>query len=104
VQSIIEGYPAVSDVVWVQEEPENMGAWDSVRPHLDALVAGRARLALLARPRAASPAEGSAARHARNQQLLIERALGVAAAAGSKSLASGPRQPASGARPPAAET
>lgn len=104
VQSIIEGYPSVTDVVWVQEEPENMGAWDSVRPHLEALVAGRARLALLARPRAASPAEGSAARHARNQHLLIERALGVpAGASSSRQLASGPRQQAAGPRPPASE-
>jgi hypothetical protein len=92
-------------VVWVQEEPENMGAWDSVRPHLEALVAGRARLALLARPRAASPAEGSAARHARNQQLLIERALGVpAAASSSRRVPSGSEQSASSSRPPASET
>jgi 2-oxoglutarate dehydrogenase E1 component len=75
VQTVIESYPAVSDVVWVQEEPENMGAWEFVRPHLEALVSGRARLALLARPRSSSPAEGSAARHARNQQMLIQRAL-----------------------------
>ncbi|HEX2340440.1 MAG TPA: 2-oxoglutarate dehydrogenase E1 component [Vicinamibacterales bacterium] len=75
VQVAIESYPAVSEVVWVQEEPENMGAWEFVRPHLEALVSGRARLALLARPRSSSPAEGSAARHARNQQMLIQRAL-----------------------------
>jgi 2-oxoglutarate dehydrogenase E1 component len=75
VQAAIESYPVVSDVVWVQEEPENMGAWEFVRPHLEALVSGRARLALLARPRSSSPAEGSAARHARNQQMLIQRAL-----------------------------
>jgi 2-oxoglutarate dehydrogenase E1 component len=75
VQVAIESYPAVSDVVWVQEEPENMGAWEFVRPHLEALVSGRARLALLARPRSSSPAEGSAARHARNQRMLIQRAL-----------------------------
>jgi 2-oxoglutarate dehydrogenase E1 component len=75
VQTAIESYPAVTEVVWVQEEPENMGAWEFVRPHLEALVSGRARLALLARPRSSSPAEGSAARHTRNQQLLIQRAL-----------------------------
>ena len=58
VQAAIESYPAVTEVVWVQEEPENMGAWEFVRPHLEALVSGRARLALLARPRSSSPAEG----------------------------------------------
>ncbi|HEX2443772.1 MAG TPA: 2-oxoglutarate dehydrogenase E1 component [Vicinamibacterales bacterium] len=74
VQAAIASYPAATDVVWVQEEPENMGAWEFVRPHLEALV-GQRRLAVLARPRSSSPAEGSAARHARNQQLLIRRAL-----------------------------
>jgi 2-oxoglutarate dehydrogenase E1 component len=74
VQAAIASYPAATDVVWVQEEPENMGAWEFVRTHLEALV-GQRRLAVLARPRSSSPAEGSATRHARNQQLLIRRAL-----------------------------
>ena len=63
----IEGYPALEEVVWVQEEPENMGAWEFVRPSLEGL-AGSRRLAVLARPRSSSPAEGSAARHAQNQE------------------------------------
>jgi 2-oxoglutarate dehydrogenase E1 component len=60
--------------VWVQEEPENMGAWESVRPSLDGL-AGHRRLAVLARPRSSSPAEGSAAMHARTQERLIHQAF-----------------------------
>jgi 2-oxoglutarate dehydrogenase E1 component len=60
----------------VQEEPENMGAWDFVRPYLDGLVGSR-RLAVLARPRSSSPSEGSAARHAQNQERLVARAFEV---------------------------
>jgi 2-oxoglutarate dehydrogenase E1 component len=75
LRAVLDRYPKLREVCWVQEEPENMGAWEFVRPHLEALVSGRARLALLARPRSSSPAEGSAARHARNQQMLIQRAL-----------------------------
>ncbi len=70
----LENYPNLDEVFWVQEEPENMGAWDFVRPQLEGLV-GQRRLAVLARPRSSSPAEGSAARHAQNQERLIARAF-----------------------------
>jgi 2-oxoglutarate dehydrogenase E1 component len=72
----IDRYPNLEDVVWVQEEPENMGAWEFVRPQLEGLVGAR-RMAVLARPRSSSPAEGSAARHARNQAKLVARAFEV---------------------------
>jgi 2-oxoglutarate dehydrogenase E1 component len=74
LRTLLEGYPAAQEIVWVQEEPENMGAWDFIRPHLADLAGGRT-FRVVARPRSASPAEGSAARHARQQQLLIEAAL-----------------------------
>ena len=51
-----------------------MGAWDFIRPHLVEAAGGRPVRAI-ARPRSASPAEGSAARHARQQQHLIEAAF-----------------------------
>ena len=70
----IEAYPNLEDVVWVQEEPENMGAWDFVRPALEGLV-GRRRLSVLARPKSSSPSEGSAARHAQNQARLVASAF-----------------------------
>jgi 2-oxoglutarate dehydrogenase E1 component len=66
----IERYPKLEEIVWVQEEPENMGYWDFVRAPLEGL-AGARRLAVLARPRSSSPAEGSAARHAQNQERLL---------------------------------
>jgi len=74
LRSTIEAYGAADEIVWVQEEPENMGAWDFIRPHLVEAAGGRPVRAL-ARPRSASPAEGSAARHARQQQQLIEAAF-----------------------------
>ena len=81
---VIEGYPALEEVVWVQEEPENMGAWEFVRSSLEGL-AGSRRLSVLARPRSSSPAEGSAARHAKNQEELLRTALaGTPAVVGAK--------------------
>ena len=70
----IDSYPKLEEVLWVQEEPENMGAWEFVRPLLEGLVGSR-RLAVLARPRSSSPSEGSAARHAQNQERLLARAF-----------------------------
>ena len=77
LRTMLEAYPNADEVVWVQEEPENMGAWEFIRPHLTEVAGGRA-VRHVARPRSASPAEGSAARHATNQQALIEKAFGAA--------------------------
>ncbi len=71
---LIARYGKVEDVVWVQEEPENMGAWDFVRPKLQELLGGCGPLRYVGRPRASSPSEGSTAWHLVNQNALIERA------------------------------
>ena len=78
IRRVIESYPALEQVVWVQEEPENYGAFEFVRPHLQAIVAGRYNFSYIARPRSSSPAEGSAARHAQNQAVLISQAFKIA--------------------------
>ena len=77
LRAMIETYPNADEVVWVQEEPENMGAWEFIRPHLTEVSGSRA-VRRVARPRSASPAEGSAARHALNQQALVNQAFGTA--------------------------
>ena len=80
LRAMFDGYPNATEVVWVQEEPENMGAWEFIRPHLVEVSNGRA-VRRIARPRSASPAEGSAARHALNQQALVDLAFAEAPAA-----------------------
>ena len=77
IRKVIESYPALDQVVWVQEEPENYGAFEFVRPHLQSIVSGRYNFSYIARPRSSSPAEGSAARHAQNQALLIAAAFKI---------------------------
>jgi 2-oxoglutarate dehydrogenase complex dehydrogenase (E1) component-like enzyme len=76
LRAMLDAYPSAEEVVWVQEEPENMGAWDFIRPHLTEVAGGRP-VRRVARPRSASPAEGSAARHTINQQALVDQAFGV---------------------------
>jgi 2-oxoglutarate dehydrogenase E1 component len=73
--AMLERYPSLEELVWVQEEPENMGFWHFIQPFLTEIAAGR-RLRRVTRPRSASPAEGSASWHALNQQALIEQAFG----------------------------
>lgn len=71
---VLDGYRNLEEVVWVQEEPENMGAWDFVRPLLRRLIQGRWPLRYVGRSRSSSPAEGSAARHAHNQDAIVRQA------------------------------
>jgi 2-oxoglutarate dehydrogenase E1 component len=74
LQPVLDGYRSLEEVVWVQEEPENMGAWEFMKPHLEDLIHGRWPLSHIARPRNSSPAEGSSAWHAVNQEMLIKQA------------------------------
>jgi 2-oxoglutarate dehydrogenase E1 component len=76
LRAMLDTYPNADEVVWVQEEPENMGAWEFIRPHLIEVSSGR-QVRRVARPRSASPAEGSAARHSLNQQALMNQAYGT---------------------------
>jgi 2-oxoglutarate dehydrogenase E1 component len=63
----------LEEIVWVQEEPQNMGAWNYVQPRLNDLLGARWPLRYIGRARSSSPAEGSAAWHAINQKALIEQ-------------------------------
>jgi len=74
VKSVLDGYPNLQEVIWLQEEPENMGAWEFLRPHLAELTSRRWPLRYIGRPRNSSPAEGSSAWHALHQKALIEQA------------------------------
>ncbi len=78
VKDVLGRYADASEVVWAQEEPENMGAWHFVQTPLTTL-AGDRQVSVIARPRSSSPAEGSAARHATNQDRLIAQVWTVAA-------------------------
>jgi 2-oxoglutarate dehydrogenase E1 component len=66
-----EGTP----VVWVQEEPRNMGPWYFVNARRDELLRGRHPLVLVCRPESASPATGSKAAHDLEQRMLLEEAF-----------------------------
>ena len=62
-------------LVWVQEEPRNMGPWYFMNANLPGIVSPRLPLSVVSRGAAASPATGSMASHKLEQQRLINEAL-----------------------------
>ncbi len=75
VARLISRYPGLREVIWLQEEPENMGAWRFVLPHLQALTPNAVRLRYIGRAESASPAEGHASEHHREQTRILNEAL-----------------------------
>jgi 2-oxoglutarate dehydrogenase E1 component len=75
LRAVLETYPSLRDIVWLQEEPENAGAWEFMRPLLEELIGDRCPLHYIGRARSASPSEGSATWHQLNQRAIVERAF-----------------------------
>ncbi len=78
LRAALEAHPNVRELVWVQEEPKNMGARSFVLPRLRRLVPQSMQIRSVQRSSAASPATGSAKAHAMEQQTLIDMALSTA--------------------------
>ncbi|WP_438855288.1 multifunctional oxoglutarate decarboxylase/oxoglutarate dehydrogenase thiamine pyrophosphate-binding subunit/dihydrolipoyllysine-residue succinyltransferase subunit [Agromyces sp. M3QZ16-3] len=72
LKAVADGYPN-AELVWAQDEPENQGAWPFFIIETNKL--GPREVRLVARTAAASPATGSAKRHAAEQADLVKRAL-----------------------------
>jgi len=75
-QQLVARYPNLDEVVWVQEEPRNMGALAFVGPRLRTLVPRKVKLDYVTRPEHASPAEGRHIDHVVEQARVIREALG----------------------------
>jgi 2-oxoglutarate dehydrogenase E1 component len=87
LSEVIAGYRNLEEVVWLQEEPMNMGAWTFVRPRLEELLGDRLALRYVGRPRSASPAEGSAALHHLHQRAIVAQAYDLSPTARAAALA-----------------
>jgi 2-oxoglutarate dehydrogenase E1 component len=70
--ALAKKYDKVPEWYWVQEEPENMGAWYYIRAKMDTI---RSDVKVIARKKSASPAQGSLKKEKRVQQDLIDRAF-----------------------------
>ena len=76
---ILNGFPCLEKVLWLQEEPKNRGAWGFIEPRLNKLLRdiGQSSLPVeyVGRPAMAAAAEGSLAIHQKEQDLLIKKVL-----------------------------
>jgi len=79
LRAVIAGYPALRELVWLQEEPRNMGAWNYIAPRLRDLLDPAIPITYVGRPDSASPAEGSLSLHSVEQARILAEALQVSA-------------------------
>ncbi|MBV8529398.1 MAG: multifunctional oxoglutarate decarboxylase/oxoglutarate dehydrogenase thiamine pyrophosphate-binding subunit/dihydrolipoyllysine-residue succinyltransferase subunit [Candidatus Dormibacteraeota bacterium] len=75
ITHLIESYPNLEHIYWVQEEPRNMGAWPHVELRLGLGGPMRMQLEYLGRPRRSSPSEGYSGSHKLEQERLITEAM-----------------------------
>jgi 2-oxoglutarate dehydrogenase E1 component len=75
VKDVIEGYPNLREVLWVQEEPKNMGAWTFVDPLLREISRGELPVLYVGKPPRPSPAQGSAKFHKQEHAAVVRSAF-----------------------------
>jgi len=75
LQAILGAYLGLSEVIWLQEEPHNMGAWRFVESRLRDLLGPDRALRYVGRPAMASPSEGWSDAHAAEQRRIVEAVL-----------------------------
>ena len=77
VSRLVDRYPNIDEVAWVQEEPKNMGAWSYIAPRLRVAAGNALVIRYIGRPERASPAEGYPKAHADEQGRIVQEALDV---------------------------
>jgi 2-oxoglutarate decarboxylase len=79
ILALIESYPALEEVVWVQEEPRNMGARAFMAPRLQQILPEGLDFGYVGRPERAASGEGYPIAHATEQARIVRTALDLAA-------------------------
>ena len=75
LRAVVERYPNISQIVWAQEEPKNMGVWEYMGYRLKKLVGMGTPVNYVGRRGSSSPAEGSKTAWAINQSMITEYAF-----------------------------
>ncbi len=75
LESALAVYPENASICWVQEEPQNMGAWGFLRARFGDRLLDRYPLRGVTRPESASPATGSGTSHKIEQQAILKKAF-----------------------------
>ncbi len=77
LKNIFASYSNATEIVWTQEEPQNMGGWTFVEPRLRGITSGKAALHYVGRPPSASPATGSYTIHNLEQDQIVTDSLSI---------------------------
>ena len=80
LSELIALYPGLQEIVWAQEEPQNMGAWRSLRHRLEEAATNApdvSRVTYVGRPWRASTSEGYPTLHHHDQDRIVREALGL---------------------------
>src|SRR5262249_30887382 len=75
ILELLKRYPRLAEVVWVQEEPRNMGAREHMFPRLTQIMPPEIHFGFIGRPERASPGEGYPAAHMTEQSRIITTAI-----------------------------
>ena len=68
-------YPNLKEIVWVQEEPKNMGSWNFIEPRLQFIAQKEMEVSYIGRRRRSSPSEGDPNVHKKEQARIIAEAF-----------------------------
>ncbi|GGF65329.1 2-oxoglutarate dehydrogenase E1 component [Paenibacillus albidus] len=71
----LASFRSLEEIIWVQEEPKNMGAWSYTEPRLRAIAPGNTKVRYIGRPERSSPASGYADVHSFEQRRIVTEAL-----------------------------
>jgi 2-oxoglutarate dehydrogenase complex dehydrogenase (E1) component-like enzyme len=77
--AVFARYPRATELVWAQDEPENMGAWTFVRPRLEAMIGADLAVRHVSRRASGSPATGSHLLHELEVEQILDEAIGAKA-------------------------
>ena len=77
LRNVFASYPNTREIIWTQEEPKNMGAWNFMEDRLHEVMPANTMLRYVGREPSASPATGSYAIHELEQKSIVERSLNI---------------------------
>ncbi|MBP1996576.1 2-oxoglutarate dehydrogenase E1 component [Paenibacillus eucommiae] len=75
IAAVIQRLPQVKEIVWVQEEPQNMGAWSYMDPYIRKHAPEGTTVRYLGRPERSSPASGYQTVHSLEQNYIVSQTL-----------------------------
>lgn len=75
IKEVILRYPSLEEIVWVQEEPKNMGAWSYMNLKIRSIAPENLKIKYIGRPYRSSPAEGNPTAHKLEQKRIIAETL-----------------------------